>query len=130
MMVSAPEEAIRFLISQQLGDPDLHVLDDRAMFDMVVEDGTEAVRQGVEGFFEERRAGYVFDWGFHSSEVPVPVSVFHGTDDRWVPVAIGREIADRLPNSQMREIQSLGHFPAWSVHDELVGAVTARESAK
>lgn len=125
MMVSAPEEAIRSLISQQLGDPDFHVLDDGAMFDMVVEDGTEAVRQGVEGFFEERMAGYVFDWGFHSSEVSVPVSVFHGTDDRWVPVAIGRQLADRLPNSRMREIQGLGHFPAWSVHDELLGAVTA-----
>lgn len=124
MMVSAPGEAIRFLISQQLGDPDLHVLDDRTMFDMVVEDGTEAVRQGVEGFFEERMAGYVLDWGFHSSEVQVPVSVFHGTDDRWVPVAIGRELADRLPDGRMREVEGLGHFPARWLHDELVGAVT------
>lgn len=122
MMVSDPDETIRFLISKQLGEPDLHVLDDPAMLEMVREDGVEAVKQGVEGFFEERMAGYVAEWGFLTADVSVPVTVFHGTDDRWVPVEIGSELAARLPDGRFRPFDGLGHFPAWTIHDDLLDA--------
>lgn len=123
MMLSEPEETIQYLVSNQLGEPDLHVLDDPRMLDMVVRDGTVAVKQGVEGFFEERMAGYVDEWGFETGDVPVSVTVSHGTADRWVPVDIGREIAKRLPHGRFRPFEGLGHFPAWATHDELLGAV-------
>lgn len=122
MMLEHPEQAFEAFLSR-LTEPDRRLFAEPAARRLALEDSTEAVRSGSEGFFEERMAGYVLDWGFRLAEVAVPVTVFHGAGDVWVPVEVGRELAHRLPEADLRQIDSIGHFPPWSLHTELLAAV-------
>lgn len=124
MMLSDIDRALEQAIRSGFGDPDEHVLDDPTMSNMLADDGLEAMSQGVEGLFEERMAGYVLDWGFETSDVAVPVTISHGSDDRWIPVEVARELASRLPEADLFERDGCGHFPTWSTQDHLIGTVT------
>lgn len=59
-------------------------------------------------------------WGFSPSVVACPVTVWQGTADEYVPVSLGRELADSLPNVDYREVPGAGHFLAYEGwHDVL-----------
>ncbi len=59
-------------------------------------------------------------WGFSPSVVTCPVTVWQGTADEYVPVSLGRELADSLPNVDYREVPGAGHFLAYERwHDVL-----------
>ena len=121
MMLEHPQQAFEGFVSR-LTEPDRRLFADPALRRLALEDATEAVRPSSEGFFEERMAGYVLDWGFRLADVTVPVTVFHGAGDVWVPVQVGRELARRLPDANLREIDDIGHFPPQSLHTELLAA--------
>lgn len=58
-------------------------------------------------------------WGFAISEVTAPVEVWHGTEDRNVPVAVARQVIDALPNCAAAHIfEGQGHA---------IGAVVRRD---
>ena len=122
MMVEQPEQALEGFVSR-LAEPDRRLMEDPEVRRLVLEDVTEAVHSGSEGFFEERMAGYVLEWGFELADVEVPVTVFHGSEDNWIPVDVGREMARRLPDGKLREIDGIAHFPPWWVHTEFLTAL-------
>lgn len=53
---------------------------------------------------------YVTPWGFDPRDVHVPVLLLHGADDRVVPVAHARWLADRLPDAELRVVPGAGHI--------------------
>jgi len=56
-------------------------------------------RLALEGFdVRDRLAG-----------VSVPVVVLHGTEDSLFPLALARDLAERLPNAELRAIDGAGH---------------------
>lgn len=40
----------------------------------------------------------------------IPVLLCWGTDDTWIPIELGRQLASRIPNVLFREIQGAGHL--------------------
>lgn len=96
----------------QLSEPDRLLFRDPAHRAIAVPAIEEAMRPGIEGFFEERMAGYVDPWGFELREVVVPVLVFHGDEDEWVPPEVGRALARHLPHATYHEFRGVGHFLA------------------
>jgi pimeloyl-ACP methyl ester carboxylesterase len=55
----------------------------------------KALSGGVWGWFDDDRALFG-DWGFVLHDVSTPLTIWHGVEDRFVPVAHGRWLAEQL----------------------------------
>lgn len=70
----------------------------------------EGLRNGIEGWVDDDLE-FVLPWGFELSEIKVPVLLYQGSDDKMVPYAHGKWLADHLPKEHLREhlIEGEGH---------------------
>lgn len=57
------------------------------------------------------RAVYSFDGTALLGRIAVPTLVLHRRDDRAIPFALGRDIAQRIPGARFVALQGLDHFP-------------------
>ena len=64
---------------------------------------------GVEGACDDFST-LIGSWGFALAEVNVPVSVWHGTADRYVPFSMGELYAEKVPNGRLNAVPGEGHF--------------------
>ena len=53
-----------------------------------------SLARGVWGWFDDDRA-LLSDWGFDLGAIGAPLAIWHGVEDRFVPVAHGRWLAER-----------------------------------
>src|SRR4029450_13319312 len=58
----------------------------------------EALRDGVDGWADDDFV-FVKPWGFELGDISVPVQVWHGSQDQFVPVAHGRWLAGGIPRA-------------------------------
>jgi pimeloyl-ACP methyl ester carboxylesterase len=94
---------------------DTEVLNGPGVLELNYASQSEALRQGTRGFALEARL-LVRPWGFRLEEIRVPVHIWHGTEDVDTPVAMGRVVAARIPNSHLTICPGEGHmllFPHW-----------------
>ncbi|MDN4484015.1 alpha/beta fold hydrolase [Demequina lignilytica] len=69
-----------------------------------------ALSLGPDGMIDDDVA-YVSDWGCAVEDAgSVPVLVAHGEDDRVVPAAHGRWLADAIPGAEARFLEDSGHI--------------------
>lgn len=105
----AMPERDRRLIAQ---NPDLRQL--------LLRDMIEAFQQGTDGPVWEQSI-YVRHWGFDLSSVKAPVHLWQGLEDINVSPAMGRYLADNLPNSQAHFCEGEGHISlAYSHLEEIL----------
>jgi len=69
----------------------------------------EALAPGVDGWYADDVA-FVRPWGFPLDRIQVPTSVWHGTDDGFVPVAHARWVAAHVPGATLRLFEGHGHL--------------------
>jgi len=69
----------------------------------------EATQQGVAGWRDDDLA---FDkpWGFSVEDIRVPVLLWHGEHDRFVPLTHGQWLAARIPDADARLSAEDGHL--------------------
>ncbi len=60
----------------------------------------EAMAQGTKGAVWDMHH-YVSDWDFHLEEIQMHLKVFHGKQDRNVPLAAVRKAMALLPNAEL-----------------------------
>jgi pimeloyl-ACP methyl ester carboxylesterase len=63
--------------------------------DYLVEETAHALANGVWGWFDDDRA-FERDWGFDLTDIRVPLTLWHGAQDRFVPIAHGEWLADHV----------------------------------
>lgn len=69
-----------------------------------------------EGLTQHRAAylreitAYVQPWARHLAFVRCPVTLHHGTEDRWAPVTMAQALADALPDATLHRYDGLGHY--------------------
>jgi pimeloyl-ACP methyl ester carboxylesterase len=56
---------------------------------------------GIDGWLDDDFA-FFRPWGFDVSAIDRPVLLLHGADDRFVPIAHGRWLAERVPGVETR----------------------------
>jgi pimeloyl-ACP methyl ester carboxylesterase len=97
MLAADPKEIAAALLSL-LSPPDRAVLTGE-----VAEFLHEATRLGIaeriEGWVDDDFA-FVEGWGFAVEEISVPVQIWHGAQDQFVPVSHGHWLAERIPGAE------------------------------
>jgi pimeloyl-ACP methyl ester carboxylesterase len=68
----------------------------------------EALRPGTRGVAHEVSL-YVRPWGFHLEEIAFPVQLWQGEEDVNTPLAMGRYMAQAMPNCKPHFIPGEGH---------------------
>jgi pimeloyl-ACP methyl ester carboxylesterase len=120
-------DGARFLDRATRGAPEA----DRAVFAnaelgrLIVDDMREAFRQGARG--PARDAKVISSrWGFRLEDVRVPVWLWHGHEDRNVPPAKARFVAERIPGSRTTFYRADGHLSTLVNHaGEMLRALTS-----
>jgi pimeloyl-ACP methyl ester carboxylesterase len=70
----------------------------------------QGIEPGVEGWTEDDIATFHFPWGFDPADIRIPVKIWHGTDDTFVPCGQGRRLAQRIPAAQADIRDGDGHM--------------------
>lgn len=115
-------KSLRELLEHSDFDPDMFTSADFAALEsewawlnIVAGRGTE---NGLGGMIADDLA-YVRPWGFDPASVACPVLLLHGDNDRIVPVAHSRWLADRIRGAELQVRPGAGHLSV------LVGAAEA-----
>ncbi|HLF74934.1 MAG TPA: alpha/beta hydrolase [Anaerolineales bacterium] len=77
----------------------------------------EALRQGPRGV-QVDAALLVSPWDFELEDIKMSIHLWHGEEDRNAPPAMGRYLADAIPNSQARFLPGEGHLSLFVHHIE------------
>jgi pimeloyl-ACP methyl ester carboxylesterase len=106
-MLSGSPESLREAMSTLLTPVDADALTEdvaRWLFDQF----RCAMAHGVEGWHDESVAD-LGDWGFSVTDISVPVAIWHGGQDRFVPIGHGRWLAEHVPGATFHYEPDLGH---------------------
>jgi pimeloyl-ACP methyl ester carboxylesterase len=79
------------------------------MGDVLAESFRRSVSTGIAGWLDDDLA-YVRPWGFELKSVRVPVAIWHGAQDRMVPINHGRWMASNVAGAQARMLDEEGHL--------------------
>jgi pimeloyl-ACP methyl ester carboxylesterase len=90
----------------------------------------EGVGPSVDGWLDDSIA-FNSSWGIDPAQIAVPVKVWHGVDDRFVPVEHGRWLAGAIPGAESDIRDSDGHLGVAAtrigdVHEWLLGRAWGR----
>ena len=89
----------------------------------------EVLKQGTRGPVWDMCL-YVRQWDFDLSEIQVPLTLFHGEQDRNFPVELVRRMVKRLPRAELITFPDDGHVSTHINHfDEIAEALIADQQA-
>jgi pimeloyl-ACP methyl ester carboxylesterase len=81
----------------------------------------EAIGKRLDGWIDDDFV-FVSPWGFELDAVAVPVQLWHGAQDRFVPIAHGEWLAERIPGVDAHLSERDGHL---TIQFERIGEVHA-----
>jgi pimeloyl-ACP methyl ester carboxylesterase len=105
---AAEPEQLVAVMETLLGPEDRAVLSG-AFAEYLLKADRHALADGVDGWVDDDLA-FLAPWGFELSSIDRPVLLLHGDDDRFVPVAHGRWLADHIPGVEARIDAADGHL--------------------
>lgn len=105
-------EALEQQLEQGEFDPEIFTPKDHEAFEgewaWIGRIAGKALEGGIDGMVDDDLA-YVKAWGAELSEIKAPILLVHGEEDRIVPVAHGRWLAERMPAAELRIAAGDGH---------------------
>jgi pimeloyl-ACP methyl ester carboxylesterase len=88
------------LLESLLGPADLAVLSEE-LANEVLQGAAHGLTHGIDGWLDDDFA-FARPWGFDVGTIDRPVLLLHGSDDRFVPIAHGRWLAEHVPGIEAR----------------------------
>jgi pimeloyl-ACP methyl ester carboxylesterase len=84
-----------------------------------------AISGGIWGWFDDDKAAYR-DWGFDLARIDVPLALWHGAEDRFVPPGHSKWLVAKLPGAGLHLLPGEGHISMYernygAILDELLG---------
>ncbi len=76
---------------------------------LIMEDFKELFRAGATGPAYDAQTNYR-EWGFALEDIAKPIDVFHGVEDKFVPIKFSEYLAARAQNVTINRIDGVGHF--------------------
>jgi pimeloyl-ACP methyl ester carboxylesterase len=96
-------------LTKDFSAPDKRLFTDPAVRALSRADFAEAMAQGAEGWLRDARV-LAAPWGFDARDLSTPVTLWHGSEDRNVPLEAVSRLAAGLPNANLHTIPGEGHF--------------------
>ena len=81
------------------------------------------MQTGIGGWRDDDLA-FAKDWGFAVSEITVPVAIWQGRQDRFVPFAHGEWLTE-IPGAEAHLLDDDGHLSLITRADEILGGLVA-----
>lgn len=82
----------------------------------------EGMAPALDGVLDDNVAIFEAPWGFEPASIAVPVKVWHGAQDRFVPYGHGRWLVAQIPGAEAELNDRDGHM---TVAAERIGEVHA-----
>lgn len=103
------DQPIPASVERRLPPPDQRALQSKDLREILISSSREALRHGTRGAAQD---GLLLarPWGFTLDQVRLPVRLWHGERDVVVPPAMGRCLAQSLPNCHATFYPEDGHF--------------------
>jgi len=108
MMMKASPEQVRAYISSLLTDVDRATFDDELLA-FFTSQFREALKHGIGGGVDDSLST-IKPWGFELSSIRVPLQIWHGKEDKFVPFAHGQWLAAHLPRAEVHLEPKEGHI--------------------
>jgi pimeloyl-ACP methyl ester carboxylesterase len=107
-LLDAEPDAIADTLRSLLSPPDAAVLTGE-FAEYLAESTRRAIGERLDGWIDD---DFVFmnPWGFELDEIRVPVQLLHGAQDRFVPIAHGEWLAERIPGVDAHLSAEDGHL--------------------
>ena len=115
-------------LTRHSGSADRAVLTDPEIRDILGREFREGFRQGGAGAAADGLI-YGADWGLDLAAIRSPVHLWHGEDDRIVPVAMARWVADKIPAVHASYYPGEGHFSIVIRHLDRIFSVLRADPA-
>ncbi|MCD4825686.1 MAG: alpha/beta hydrolase [Phycisphaerae bacterium] len=103
-----PDRALSKMF-KELPEPDKKAFNQPGVKQQYLDTIQEAFRSGTRGVALDYALN-MKPWGFRLEDIQIEVYLWHGEDDTVVPPAMGRYLAQAIPNCQARFIPGEGHF--------------------
>lgn len=110
-MLSWSADQLRDGLASLLSEVDRSTLTDDFV-DFLLRQGREGLRPGDAGIRDDNLST-ILPWGFELGQIRVPVQLWHGAEDRFVPIAHGRWVAARIPNVEVHLEPDQGHLSTY-----------------
>jgi pimeloyl-ACP methyl ester carboxylesterase len=101
-------EQLLAMIETLLSDVDRKALTP-GLLQFFVEEGREAFRYGADGMRDDNLSD-MRPWGVDVGSIRVPTQVWHGAQDRFVPISHGKWLAAHIPNAEAHLLADEGHL--------------------
>ncbi|UCC40416.1 MAG: alpha/beta hydrolase [Candidatus Aminicenantes bacterium] len=111
-----PDRALSKMF-KELPEPDKEAFNQPGVKQQYINTIQEAFRSGTRGVALDYALN-MKPWGFSLEDIQIQVYLWHGEDDTVVPPAMGRYLAQAIPNCQARFIPGEGHFSLLPNHVE------------
>lgn len=105
-------------IDSSMSEPDRKLVKYEKIAAFYVNDVNEGFRQGVRGPADDAIILYQ-DWGFELEEIPMPVHIFHGQEDKFAPYSFAEYLHRKIPNTTLHAYPGEGHLFLFRLFDEV-----------
>jgi pimeloyl-ACP methyl ester carboxylesterase len=106
-MLAAPPEAMHELFASLLSPVDAEVFTPELSAELNASMHL-GLAPGIDGWWDDGEASLA-DWGFELADISVPVMLWHGHHDRFVPFQHGQWLAARIPGVEAHLSEVDGH---------------------
>lgn len=107
-MMSWTPDQLRAGFASLLCDVDRSMLTDE-LVDFFLRQAREGLRPGYEGMRDDNLTT-ILPWGFELARIQVPVQVWHGGRDRFVPISHAEWVVARIPKADVHLERDEGHL--------------------
>jgi pimeloyl-ACP methyl ester carboxylesterase len=126
-MVASSAEELVTMLGDVVSDVDRRAVTG-PLCEFIVRETAHSLSTGVWGWFDDDTA-ILGDWGFELTEIRSPLQLWHGAQDRFVPIAHGAWLARHL-QVECHLRPNDGHLSlSLSSYGEILDALVARGSA-
>jgi len=109
MKTVTDSETVAEALGGLVTDRDKDAIVNHGLGEYLIRAMTQATLEGTDGWRDDDVA-FLSDWGVDLAAIDRPVRIWHGTEDRMVPVGHGRWLADEVPGATIDVAEGEGHI--------------------